>query len=189
MIKTQLKFIITIVLVLGFSISLQSLIASWQAPSNNPPSPNNIPRPINVGLAEQTKSGNFILGSDLLVAGTSTVSGKLLVSDSIDSLGAGMVFNGGNFGMEFNIDADGSGGDDFVYKVHGVERMRINSSGDISIAGDIIANNIVGDGSGLTGIQPLLTQSCAVGSSIRKINSDGSVVCELDDGAANSFTN
>ena len=89
MLKTQLKFIITIVLVLGLSISLQSLIASWQAPTDNPPD-GNIKMPINTGIVEQTKSGSLILGSELLVAGTSTMLADLIVGGKITGDGSGI---------------------------------------------------------------------------------------------------
>ena len=145
MLKTQLKFIVTIVLVLGLSISLQSLLASWQAPEAGPPS-DNIARPINIGISEQTKSGNLILGSEFIVAGTSTVQGDLFL-DNIRSLSSGVNIDSGNYGMEFNIDADGNGADRYVFKIDGSEVMNIDQAGNITITG-----SIVGDGSSLTNI-------------------------------------
>ena len=64
MLKTQLKFIVTIALVLGLSISFQSLVASWQAPSANPPNPN-IDKPINISSDFQEKTGSFSVGGTL----------------------------------------------------------------------------------------------------------------------------
>ncbi len=78
MLKTQLRFIITIILVLGFSISLQSLIASWQEPTVAPPG-DNIAKPVNEGLAYQIKQGSLDVLGDLGVSATSTVFGNFFV--------------------------------------------------------------------------------------------------------------
>lgn len=83
MLKTQLRFIITVVLVLGFSISLQSLFAAWQAPSANPPSQPNIHKPINEGNVPQTKGGGFTTSSNLGVGGSATIVGTVNASSFI----------------------------------------------------------------------------------------------------------
>jgi len=229
MLKTQLRFIITIVLVLGFSISLQSLIASWQEPTVAPPGVN-IAKPINEGGVAQTKNGAFTTASDLGVGGDSifggkaifggdldihgdadlsqdltvggdigvsgntslsqnlNIGGQLNTSGSINSLSSNLVFNAGAHGMEFNIDSDGSGGDNFVYKIHGIEVMNIKDGGVVIPDGGDITNI---DWDNITVNKPNLqidiNSSCAEGSSIREIKDDGSVVCEVDDGAADTF--
>ena len=80
MLKTQLKFIITIALVLGLSISFQSLIASWQAPTDNPPG-DNIDQPINTGDVDQVKLGGLDIGGKL------GVTGDLDIVDEADDYG------------------------------------------------------------------------------------------------------
>jgi len=140
MIKTQLKFIITIILVLGLSISLQSLLASWQAPTVSPPG-GNIDRPINTGLGLQTKQGSLDIAGDLGIGSSSVIAGNLVVGGSINGDGAGII------GVNWN---------------------------------NIINKPI---------IQEDIIQSCSEGSSIREIKDDGTVVCEIDDGAATSFDN
>lgn len=72
MLKTQLKFIITIALALGLSISFQSLLAVWSPPDVNPPG-NNIDKPINISIIPQTKSGTLKLSTDLEVSRDLTV--------------------------------------------------------------------------------------------------------------------
>lgn len=75
MFKSLHKFIITIILVLGLSISLQSLLA-WEVPNSGPATPN-IAKPINEGILPQTKSGDFTTSSDLGVGGSITVTGAV----------------------------------------------------------------------------------------------------------------
>lgn len=89
MLKTQLKFIVTIVLVLGLSISLQSLLASWQAPTATPPSQPNIFKPINTGPITQPKQGGLNLGGNLGVGLNLNVLGQI-------TGGFGAVTSGGS---------------------------------------------------------------------------------------------
>jgi len=58
--------IISIILTLGLSISLQNLLAAWLAPTGNPPS-NNIARPIHKGTESQVKDGSLGILGDLNV--------------------------------------------------------------------------------------------------------------------------
>ncbi|MFH1427118.1 MAG: hypothetical protein ABIG60_01140, partial [Patescibacteria group bacterium] len=59
-------FLITIFLTLGLSISCQSLLAAWTAPTNNPPD-GNVDAPINEGAASQVKAGGLGVGGNFLV--------------------------------------------------------------------------------------------------------------------------
>ncbi len=58
MTKRKLSLLIfgVIVLTLGISISVQSLIAAWQAPTSAPPG-SNVAAPLNVGNQTQAKTG------------------------------------------------------------------------------------------------------------------------------------
>ena len=147
MLKSQLKFIITIVLVLGFSISLQSLIASWQEPSATPPA-DNIDKPINTGNAYQKKYGSMDIGGNFGVASNLTVlsnitNGGTIYTDNISASTTGLNINSGDYGMEFNIDADGSGGDQFIYKVHGITMMTVSHNGDLLVNNDVYSGGNV----------------------------------------------
>lgn len=73
---------ITIFLTLGFSISLQSLLAAWTAPSSNPPT-NNI--------------ADLNLGGGLSVAKNTLIMGNLLVASTTNALYANSVT--GNVGI------------------------------------------------------------------------------------------
>ena len=147
MLKTQFKFIITIVLVLGLSISLQSLLASWQAPISGPPS-DNIAQPINTGAFFQKKHGSLDVAGDLGVASDLTVlnnltTGGTIYTDFLTSSTTGLNIDSGNYGMEFNIDADNSGTDNFVYRVNGIAMMTVSSIGDILAGNNVYANEEV----------------------------------------------
>lgn len=66
--------IVTIILTLGLSLSLQAVLAEWIDPSGPPPA-NNIPAPLNVGTDDQAKLGGLGLGGALVVSGRSNFSG------------------------------------------------------------------------------------------------------------------
>jgi len=86
MLKKQLKFLVSIVLVLGLSISLQSLIAAWQEPTVNPPG-GNINEPINTGFMYQKKNGDLDILGDFGVAVSSTVLGNSIVGGNLITSG------------------------------------------------------------------------------------------------------
>jgi len=88
----QLKLIVSVILTLGLSISFQSLLASWQEPTQNAPG-GNIAKPINTSLVFQSKQGgmdiakDFSIGSDLIVDGrmainSATSSSRLKILDN-----------------------------------------------------------------------------------------------------------
>jgi hypothetical protein len=58
--KQATYLLITILLTLGFSLSLQSLLAAWTAPTANPPT-DNLDHPLTEGTANQTKLGGLTL--------------------------------------------------------------------------------------------------------------------------------
>lgn len=55
-IKFSIYLIAAVIISFGLSISIQSLIAAWEAPTLDPPD-GNMPRPIHVGSEVQTKAG------------------------------------------------------------------------------------------------------------------------------------
>lgn len=137
MLKSQLKFIITIALVLGLSISFQSLLAQWQAPTAGPPG-NNIDKPINTGLGLQEKLGDLKIGGDFGVGKNFKVLGDLYASTTIKGLGNGLNIDAGDFGMEFNINSDGIGTDDFIFYNNGTQIMKVDPAGNIYSNSSII---------------------------------------------------
>ena len=66
--KKSLLFIIAIILVLGLSISFQSLLAAWTAPAANPPTcatgDAGCDAPLNAGPLIQLKSGALWLNTN-----------------------------------------------------------------------------------------------------------------------------
>ncbi|MFA4833446.1 MAG: DUF1554 domain-containing protein [Patescibacteria group bacterium] len=60
--KFSLLLIFSIILTLGLSISLGSLLAAWTAPASTPPE-GNIAAPINAGYTAQAKKGGLILNT------------------------------------------------------------------------------------------------------------------------------
>ena len=62
--KFGLTIFVAVLLTLGLSISLQSLLAAWTAPTSAPPN-GNIAAPINVGSTPQTKAASIGIGVGL----------------------------------------------------------------------------------------------------------------------------
>ncbi|PLX20742.1 hypothetical protein C0584_04840 [Candidatus Parcubacteria bacterium] len=83
--KTQFKLLVLIILVLGLSISLQSLLAAWTPPSSSAPN-NNVYKPIDTSIDYQEKLGNVSLASDLGVGRDLTVSERMAINTSTSSI-------------------------------------------------------------------------------------------------------
>ena len=75
---TITKLIITVVLTLGVSVSLQSLLAAWTAPTVAPPD-DNLEQPIDTSANDQVKDGN------LGVLGNLSIDTDTLVVDSVNN--------------------------------------------------------------------------------------------------------
>jgi len=80
--KTLFYLVIAVIISIGLSISIQSLLAAWTAPTAVPPS-NNIDEPVNVGSQTQVKSGVFGVTNDFYAGGVNTFF--------VDGLGTGNV--------------------------------------------------------------------------------------------------
>ncbi len=78
--------LITILLTLGLSLSLQSLLAAWTAPTLAPPD-GNVSAPINESLSDQVKLGGLVLGGNFAVdAGKNIcISGGKCLADAVTS--------------------------------------------------------------------------------------------------------
>jgi len=79
--KLAAYLFITVILTLGLSISSQSLLADWQAPTGNPPT-NNTAEPLDVSVIGQAKQGGLILN-------TSGGANGLIVSSG--NVGIGLI--------------------------------------------------------------------------------------------------
>ena len=102
--KLAAYLFITVILTLGLSISSQSLLADWQAPTGNPPT-NNTAEPLDVSVIGQAKQGGLILNTSggtngLIVSsgrvgiGTTTPLVKLEVNGEARIGSSGVVCNG-----------------------------------------------------------------------------------------------
>jgi hypothetical protein len=79
-------FLITIILVLGLSISAQSLLAAWTTPTASPPS-NNVSPPLTEGVNDQVKAGSLGIAGDLYV-----FDNVILATSSGAKVGIGTAF-------------------------------------------------------------------------------------------------
>jgi len=174
MIKTQLKFIITIVLVLGLSISLQSLLASWQAPTVGPPG-GNIDRPINTGLGLQNKLGSLNIGtslgandfraSDRMAINSATSSfNRLKIIENNPSSGAAIYIEGNSKNPEIDL-SDGTNHWGIYYDSQNTDELRFWHGGSnrfsLDTGGNLTANSFSGDGSGLVANDPTANNQIA----------------------------
>lgn len=82
--KFPVYLIISILLTLGMTVSLQSLLAAWTAPTAVPPG-NNIDAPLNVGSTAQAKNGNLALGQTSTSTYTLYVNGNSFSLTGFDS--------------------------------------------------------------------------------------------------------
>ena len=101
--KKSLLFIIAIILVLGLSISFQSLLAAWTAPAANPPTcatgNAGCDAPLNAGPLIQLKSGALWLNTNglspygLIVENGKVGIGTVAPQDKLDVEGGSIVVN------------------------------------------------------------------------------------------------
>lgn len=70
------QFILVVFLILGISISTQSLLAAWLSPTNTPPN-DNTDKPLTQGSSNENKSGNLSIDGNFAVTGTSSILGNV----------------------------------------------------------------------------------------------------------------
>jgi len=75
------NILITIFLTLGLSISFQSLLADWVAPTDTPPDQDDIYAPLNIGGYDQIKTGGLKIGSTAIT----DQNGDLIADDGFVS--------------------------------------------------------------------------------------------------------
>lgn len=75
--------IITILLTLGLSISLQSVIAAWQAPTESPPIQSNVYPPLTTGVSSETKLGNLTIAGNVNVLSTMAAYNFTVANNSL----------------------------------------------------------------------------------------------------------
>lgn len=141
--KFASTLIVSIFLTLGFSISLQSLLAAWTTPIDNPP---------------QNNINNLLVGGDIGASGDIAAVGNILGNN---------IIAGGNIGgANLCINAD---------------CRNVWPSGGTYTAGTGLSLSSGTFSVNTTAIQNRVSGSCTAGSSIRVINSNGTVTCEADD--------
>ncbi len=140
-----------IVLSLASGFGLRLAFAAWQEPTEAPPG-GNVPAPINVGSANQTKDGGLTIGGVFRVSGAG--SGAVIGNPTGDNQGPGalnaeklciqgicqtewpimlnaFVQGGNSFGELATL-----GTNDFVglaFETNNIERMRIDTAGNVGI--------------------------------------------------------
>ncbi len=200
------------VIFIGFfgAIFINNSSAQWIGPTAPPPN-SNTAAPLDVGSSNQTKLGGLTLGKDLYLE-----SGLRLLSNGGSNYGYlvniadTLTYNtltGGAEVKRFTIGNDGNvaiGNITPTAKLHVAGDIRASgkiysngnevlTSGSIAISPSSIGSLEVIDGSltnadiDTASIQSRVSSTCAVNSSIRAINQDGTVVCEPDDSGA-SYT-
>ena len=182
--KTKLK----IFLVVGFLFfGLQAVfVLAWSAPLSSPPTCNagdpGCDVPLNVGSFLQKKKGTLWVNTDNNATGLVVRFGNVSIGTAVVSPGLSLDVSGKVGATEY-CDANG---------LNCTPAASLGGGG----GGDITAVN---SGTGLTGggtsggvtlsadtnyLQRRVTSSCGAGSSIRVINSNGTVTCETDDTGA-----
>ena len=148
--QNKLKFAgyltISIILTLGLSISMQSLLAAWTAPTQNPPG-GNPDKPIDESAVGQTKLGNLSVGGNFYV-GDGGTNDVLFVDNANGKVGIGTTTPG------YNLDVLGSAritgdlhGINYIYGDFGTiarstdEWLRLND-GSTHTSGVHIPNNL-----------------------------------------------
>ncbi len=125
--KFHFKLAFVIILTLGLSISLQSLLATWQSPTSNPPSAN-IDKPLNTGTLTQGKLGGLNLGSALGIA-DNLVGPDLL----IEGIGVNPELSlGDGLGNYWSIYSDEVNSDELRFW-RGDDRMALTGAGTLKI--------------------------------------------------------
>ncbi|MBW2562399.1 MAG: hypothetical protein JRE40_16325, partial [Deltaproteobacteria bacterium] len=150
------------------------------------------------------------------ISGNATIDNTVNASNLTTDSGA-LNLSGSGWGMNFYIDTDNNSNDNYTFYGNGSEIMGLTDTGNLGIGispsykldvnGNArIRGDLTVDGS-ITGLPAELDptvlasvkdgvswselvsipDSCAIGSSIRVINADGTVVCETDDAGGGSL--
>ena len=137
--KKSLLFFISIILVLGLSISFQSLLAAWTAPTANPPTcaagNPGCDAPINVGSATQSKIGNFGVTGTFAVGDNMAAAGSLF--NLTQTINPHFYINA-NKGIQLRLDADNNDAATFQVNNGGNGTIfTLDESGNLTVSGNV----------------------------------------------------
>ncbi|MDO9399240.1 MAG: hypothetical protein Q7T79_00925, partial [bacterium] len=138
LIKQSIYFLLVIIITLGVSISVQSLLAMWINPTAFPPG-ENLSEPINVSEFSQYKAGSLGIGTTTLVAFKEGEATKLRIADLSQNPELQLQFGTDTVSDHWAIynkrDANNNSSDNNSFNIWGggQDRLIILQNGNISI--------------------------------------------------------
>jgi len=137
--KLLFYFIITVILTLGLSLSLQAVLAAWVGPTTAPPSAN-VTEPVNLGSSAQSKSGPLYVNMSAIASPGLLVLGNVGINTATP--GATLHIAGGN--VSSSIYETGFWFIPYSASINGNRHWRFDQSGNTSLSIQGYATNPAG---------------------------------------------